>query len=83
MEEQLKTNRKISSSDSYSTLARGMMGITSEFSDIPVEEAYRIFVGAGGYGKMLTEPFVQNRRVKAYNTLPQDISKDELVSPLS
>lgn len=79
MEEQLKTNRKISSSDSYSTLARGMMGITSEFSDIPVEEAYRIFVGAGGYGKMLTEPFVQNRRVKAYNTLPQDISKDELV----
>lgn len=78
-EEQLKTNKNAVTSDSYSTLARGMMGITTEFADIPVEEAYKLFVGAGGYGTMLVEPFVQNRRVKAYNTLPKDVSKDELV----
>ena len=78
-EEQVKSNKISYSSDSYSTLARGMMGITSEFSDIPVEEAYRLFVGAGGYGSLLVEPTVQNRRVKAYNTLPEDVTKDALV----
>ena len=78
-EEQVKTNKKSVSSDSYSTLARGMMGIQSEFSDIPVEEAYKIFVGAGGGYGLLVEPYVQNRRVKAYNTLPQDVTKDDLV----
>lgn len=78
-EEQVKTNKKSVSSDSYSTLARGMMGIQSEFSDIPVEEAYKIFVGAGGGYGLLVEPYVQNRRVKAYNTLPQDVTKDNLV----
>lgn len=78
-EEQVKTNKKAISSDSYSTLARGMMGITQEFSDIPVEEAYRIFIGAGGYGSMLKEPYVQNKRVKGYNTLPEEVTKEDLV----
>ena len=78
-EEQVKTNKKAVSSDSYSTLARGMMGIQREFSDIPVEEAYKIFIGAGGYGAMLTEPYVQNRRVKGYNTLPEEVTKEDLV----
>lgn len=78
-EEQVKTNKISVSSDSYSTLARGMMGLQQEFSDIPVEEAYKIFIGAGGYGAMLKEPFVQNRRVKAYDTLPEDVSKEDLV----
>lgn len=78
MEEKLKTN-KVMNSDSYTTLARGMMGLSKEFSDIPVEEAYKAFVNAGGYGTLLREPFVQNRRVKAYNTLPKDITKDQLV----
>ena len=77
-QETLKTNKKVSS-DSYNTLARGMMGITKEFADIPVEEAYKAFVSAGGYSTMLSEPYIQNRRVKAYNTLPEDVSKDELV----
>ena len=79
-EEQLKTNKKTVSSDSYSTLARGMMGLQKEFSDIPVEEAYRIFVSSGGYGTLLTEPYVQNNRVKAYNTLPLEVSKEDLVN---
>lgn len=78
-EEQLKTNKKAVSTDSYTTLARGMMGIQQEFSDIPVEEAYRIFIGAGGYGALLAEPYVQNRRVKGYNTLPEEVSKEDLV----
>lgn len=77
-QEKLKNNRSMTS-DSYNTLARGMMGIAGEFSDIPVEEAYKAFVSAGGYGLMLKEPYVQNRRVKAYNTLPKDFSKDEIV----
>lgn len=82
--EQRKDNRSSSvttsyTSDSYSTLAMGMMGLTREFQDIPVEEAFKAFVGAGGYGRMLAEPYVQNRRVKGYNTLPQDVTKDRLV----
>lgn len=78
-EEQVKTNKKAVSTDSYTTLARGMMGIQQEFSDIPVEEAYKIFIGAGGYGALLAEPYVQNRRVKGYNTLPEEVSKEDLV----
>lgn len=78
MGERLNNNKSISS-DSYSTLARGMMGLTQEFADIPVEDAYKAFVNAGGYASMLREPYVQNRRVKAYNTLPVDVTKDQLV----
>ena len=83
--EQRKDNRGNHSStssysaDSYSTLAREMMGLTREFRDIPVEEAYKAFVGAGGYGAMLTSPSIQNKRVKGYNTLPKDVTKDDLV----
>lgn len=76
MEPIKKDNRSI---DSYNTLARGMMGLTTEFSDIPVEAAYQAFVNAGGYASMLREPYVQNRRVKGYNTLPKDVTKDQLV----
>lgn len=75
--EQVKTAKN--PIDSYNTLAREMVGITREFADIPVEDAYRAFVNARGFSAMLNEPYVQNRRVKAYNTLPNDVTKDELV----
>lgn len=65
--------------DSYYTLAREMVGITREFSDIPVDDAYKAFINARGFAAMLNEPYVQNRRVKAYNTLPNDVTKDDLV----
>lgn len=79
MEETVKDNAQVRTSDSYSTLARGMMNLPNDFADIPVEEAYKAFVGAGGYAAMLLEPFVQNKRVKAYDTLPKDVTKNDLV----
>ena len=85
MDQEMRNNRKGSSnrtqytSDSYTTLARGMMGLTQEFKDIPVEAAYKAFVTAGGYASMLNNPSIQNKRVKGYNTLPEDVSKDDLV----
>ena len=85
MGQEIRNNSKSSpqrpakSWDSYSSLALTMMGITDKYRDIPVEEAYKAFVSAGGYSAMLQEPFVQNRRVKGYNTLPENVSKDDLV----
>ena len=80
MSQETKNNSKTAyTADSYNTLARGMMGLSQEFSDIPAEVAYKAFISAGGYHALLQEPFVQNRRVKGYNTLPKDVTKDQLV----
>lgn len=78
-QEKLRNNKTKINSDSYTALAQRMMGIAGEYSDIPVEEAYKAFVSAGGYGELLRYPSIQNRRVKAYNTLPDDVQKDDLV----
>ena len=78
-QETLRNNKTKINSDSYTALAQRMMGLVGAYSDIPVEDAYKAFVNAGGYGAILQSPSIQNRRVKAYNTLPDDVQKDDLV----
>lgn len=53
--------------------------IGNQFRDMPIDGAFRAFMRAGGgNGLFLGMPDVQNRRVKAINTLPADFTKDSI-----
>lgn len=65
--------------ESHTAFAERLNEIGSAFRDMPVDSAFRAFMRAGGgNGLFLGMPDVQNRRVKAINTLPADYSKDKI-----
>lgn len=62
----------------YKALADGLAGIGSRYGDMDVGTIFGAFSRAGGIPLLNQWPAVQNRRVKGFNTLPNDISKNEL-----
>lgn len=64
--------------DSYTALAQGISRLGQSYSDVPINDAFRAFIGAGGRNMLLGWPDIQNRRVKNVNTRPANFSKDEI-----
>ena len=65
--------------DSYEVFAQKLNEIGNTFRDLPVNSAFRAFMRAGGgNGLFLGMPDIQNRRVRGINTLPENVSKDQL-----
>lgn len=75
MEAQTKETKN---KDSYSEVAERLLGIKERYNDIPISDVFGAWMAAGGMGFMRNWPSIQNARIKAYNTLPEDVSKDQL-----
>lgn len=73
-----ETGKKKPSNDTYEAVAERMLGIKERYNDIPIDAVFSAWMAAGGMGFLRNWPSVQNARIKAYNTLPEDISKDQI-----
>lgn len=63
---------------SYDEYFTALRSLASEYGDLPQSSFYR----AWGQAAMMSNPYIQNDRVKRVSTLPENVTKQQLVSML-
>ena len=78
-----KTNRQETADNSYLTYQEFFKRMNAEYGNLPVSAIHAAFSRVSPFTSMYTaNPFVQNRRVKAIESLPRDYGKNEITEML-
>lgn len=70
--------------DSFPEIFKKMRSLSAQYGNMPTDLLLKSFrTSLGGYNVGFSNPYIQNRRVKAISTLPKDYSKDKVAEMLT